>query len=261
MNYKKLVPEDSFIGQYLEYMSVVETAEAYDFWCALWAIGVESGRVVYVDRPNSPVYLNWYIILAAESGTTRKSTAVSAITRLLSRDGSMLLTGKTSPESLELMLHERSRQCKESAITFSVSELVTILGREGYMSAMPGLLTDLYDSPKLRTSPGTLKTGPLEQDLLRVLYLFKKNLESDQLLGPRNEMTETQLDLVNYLDQLPTKQKILDQSKYLKEGLKSLPVGTTHELLITIRSKHPSKQEKMTILYDVLHVSALMMER
>ena len=171
MNYKKLVPVDSFIGQYLEYMSVVETAEAYDFWCALWAIGVESGRVVYVDRPNSPVYLNWYIILAAESGTTRKSTAVSAITRLLDRDRSMLLTGKTSPESLELMLHERSRQCNESAITFSVSELVTILGREGYMSAMPGLLTDLYDSPKLRTSPGTLKTGPLEQHNVYINFL------------------------------------------------------------------------------------------
>lgn len=171
MNYKKLVPADSFIGQYLEYMSVVETAEAYDFWCALWAIGVECGRTVFVDRPNSSVFLNWYIILAAESGTTRKSTAVSSITRLLDSDGSLLLTGKASPEALELMLHERSRKCDQSAITISVSELVTILGKEGYMASMPGLLTDLYDSPKLRISPGTLKTGEMEQKNVYVNFL------------------------------------------------------------------------------------------
>ena len=171
MQYKKLVPEDSFIGQYLEYMSVVETAEAYDFWCAMWAIGVECGREVFVDRPNSSVYLNWYIILAAESGTTRKSTAVSSITRLLDSNRSMLLTGKTSPEALELMLHERSRKSGNAAITFSVSELVSILGREGYMSAMPGLLTDLYDSPKLRISPGTLKTGKMEQHNVYINFL------------------------------------------------------------------------------------------
>ena len=55
MSYKKLVPQNSFIGQYLEHMSYVETAEAYDFWCAMWAIGVECGHDVFVDRPNTPV--------------------------------------------------------------------------------------------------------------------------------------------------------------------------------------------------------------
>lgn len=171
MNYKKLVPEDSFIGQYMEYMSVVETASAYDFWCAMWGIGVECGRDVFVDRPNSPVYLNWYVILAAESGTTRKSTAVSSITRLISSDRQLLLTGKTSPEALEYLLHRESREHSRAAITFSISELVTILGREGYMSTMPGLLTDLYDSPAKRISPGTLKSGELQQENVYVNFL------------------------------------------------------------------------------------------
>ena len=62
----------------MDYMSYVETAESYDFWCAVWAIGDACGRRVYVDRPNIPVYLNWYIILAAESGSTRKSTAITS---------------------------------------------------------------------------------------------------------------------------------------------------------------------------------------
>jgi len=170
MNYKKLVPPDSFIGQYMQYMSCVETAESYDFWCAIWAIGVGCGRQVYVDRPNAPVYLNWYIILAAESGTTRKSTAISNIVDVV-KGTTYILGGKTSPESLELSLHERTRQTGNADCTFAISELVTILGREGYMSTMPGLLTDLYDCPTHRNSPGTLKSGEIIQKNVYVNFL------------------------------------------------------------------------------------------
>ena len=171
MNYRKLVPPDSFIGQYMQYMSVVETAESYDFWCALWALGTGVGRGVYVDRPNSPVYCNWYIILAAESGTTRKSTAIHSITRLVAGGEQMLLTGKTSPESLELLLHERTLQSGTASVAFAISELVTVLGREGYLHSMPGLLTDLYDCPEFRRSPGTLKSGEIIQKNVYVTFI------------------------------------------------------------------------------------------
>lgn len=170
MKYNNLVPEDSFIGQYMKYMSVVETAESYDFWCAMWAIGVRCGRNVFVDRPNSPVYLNWYIILAAESGTTRKSTAISSISAIV-RSTDTILAGKTSPESLEILLHESTRKGEGAIANFAVSELVTILGREGYMSTMPGLLTDLYDCAEERRSPGTLKSGEIIQRNVYVNFL------------------------------------------------------------------------------------------
>ena len=170
MNYKKFIKPDTFIGQYMEYMSYVETATSYDFWCALWAIGTGAGRGVYVDRPNSPVYLNWYIILAAEAGTTRKSTAISSISSLLGGTCT-LLTGKTSPIALELHLHDASAKDGAARAHFAVSELVTILGREGYMSTMPGLLTDLYDCHDIRKSPGSEKHGPLEQKNVYVTFL------------------------------------------------------------------------------------------
>ncbi len=170
MNFKKLIPLDSFIGQYMEYMSYLETAYSYDFWCALWALGVGVGRDVYVDRPNSPIRLNWFLVLAAEAGTTRKSTAISCISDVVARTNT-LLTGKTSPESLELYLHERSRKDGTATAHFAISELVTILGREGYMSTMPGLLTDLYDCKDHRDSPGTIKTGPLIHKNVYVTFL------------------------------------------------------------------------------------------
>jgi hypothetical protein len=154
----------------MKYMSVVETASSYDFWCAMWAIGVGCGRDVFVDRPNSPVRLNWYIILAAESGTTRKSTAINSISRVVS-DICPLLAGRTSSESLELFLHQRTLDTGRAEAHFAVSELVTVLGKEGYLTGMPGLLTDLYDCVELRTSPGTLKHGEITQRNVYVSFL------------------------------------------------------------------------------------------
>ena len=170
MNYKKFIPPNTFISEYMEYMSYVETAESYDFWCAMWAIGTGVGRGVFVDRPNSPVYCNWYIILAAESGTTRKSTAISSICTVV-KESNSLLTGKTSPVSLDLHLHDTSKETGNAVASFAVSELVTILGKEGYMSTMPGLLTDLYDCQEERLSPGTEKHGELIQRNVYVTFL------------------------------------------------------------------------------------------
>lgn len=175
MNYKKIVPSDSFIGRYLDYMSNIETPESYDFWCAMWALGVRVGKGMYVNRPHSPVFCNWYIILAAESGTTRKSTAVNTIARVVSdlsvSNPHSIITGKTSPEALEILLHEQTRDCGKAVASFAAPELATVLGREGYMSTMPALLTDLYECPEFRTNPGTLRSGMITQRDVYINFL------------------------------------------------------------------------------------------
>ena len=147
MRYAKLVADDTFIGQYMKHMSYVETAESYDFWCAVWAIGEQVGYDVYVDRPNSPVHLNWYVILTAESGTTRKSTAVISIANLL---GANHITRRIGPKNLEQYIHDNTISSGSGTATLMISELVTLLGKESHMNAMPGLLTDLYDCPAIR---------------------------------------------------------------------------------------------------------------
>ena len=154
----------------MKYMSVVETAESYDFWCAMWGIGVGCGRRVFVDRPNSPVYSNWYIILAAESGTTRKSTAIRSIKGIVTSDFP-LLTGKTSAEGLDILLHQRTIDHERAEAHFAVNELVTVLGKEGYLMSMPGTLTDLYDCDDLRTLPGTIKHGEITQKNVYVSFI------------------------------------------------------------------------------------------
>ena len=172
MNYKKLVPPDSFIGKYLQYHDNIETAEAYDFWCAVWLIGAASGRTIFVDRPHSPVHLNWYIVLAAESGVTRKSTAVRNALRMYNTiESASSITGKCTPESLEIRLHKDTLKSGNAATSIIAPEMVTVLGKEGYMQSMPGLLTDLYDCPAERITPGTVTTGVISMKNVYINFL------------------------------------------------------------------------------------------
>ena len=144
MEYNQIAPEGSYISNYMKYMNEVETATIYDFWCAVWTIGVGVGYDCYVNRPRVPVFLNWYLVLAASSGTTRKSTAVEsalAVVAETARAVNFELHGEYRPTPGRLTKYFD----KEREGYLAVPELVTVMGREPYMSGMPGALTDLYD--------------------------------------------------------------------------------------------------------------------
>lgn len=153
---------DTFIGAYLRHNEQSETPEVYDFWGAIWALGNIIGRRTHVNRPRAPVFLNWYIILVAESGTTRKSTAVrtaTEIVRVHMPATADIIEGKTTPEKLEITLGLQTLSHGQAQGVISISELVTFMGRDRSTMAMPGLLTDLYDSPLQRTAGGTVSGG------------------------------------------------------------------------------------------------------
>ncbi len=172
VKYNKLVPEGTFIDRYLRYSLPSETPYAYDFFTALWLISVAVGRGVIVDRPVAPVHLNMYCILVAESGVTRKSTAVRravGFARSLCGEGkNLLIESKITPEKLEFDLALQTIEHDQAHASIAIDELVKFLGREKSVEAMPTLLTDLYDSPSLRTGGGTLARG---RTTLRNVYL------------------------------------------------------------------------------------------
>lgn len=156
---------DTFIGRYMSQLQDQETPFAYDFWCALWLLSLAVGRGTVVARPKAPVYLNLYVILCAESGVTRKSTAVKHAERIASKflhkrdKHDMLVTTKMSPEAFTDHMHQMTQKFGEAHSAIAISELVTFMGKEKYVNAMPGLLTDLYDCPSSRSSKGTISRG------------------------------------------------------------------------------------------------------
>jgi hypothetical protein len=161
--FRDAVKEGTFLHRYLQYMAPLETPLAYDFWCGLWLLSNAIGRRIVVNRPKAPVFLNLYMVLCADAGTTRKSTAIrmcEAVYRAAGFDLSALtVTGSTTPEKLVEQLALRSGDGRDAMAGIIVSELVTFLGKEQYTVAMPGLLTDLYDCPTLRDY-SRLSSGP-----------------------------------------------------------------------------------------------------
>jgi len=165
VNYKKLIPADSFLGRYLQYSEQSETPHAFDFWTGCYLLSVALGRGIIVDRPMAPVYLNQFIVLVAESGVTRKSTAVRRATKFarhLCGVENPLVEAKITPEALEFRLACQSMEYGKAYCTIMIDEMVKFLGREKYVEAMPTLLTDLYDCPEIRTGGGNLTRGALD---------------------------------------------------------------------------------------------------
>jgi hypothetical protein len=152
--YREAVKEGTFLDKYLQYMSPLETPIAYDFWCGIWLLSNAIGRRMIVNRPKAPVFLNLYIVLCAEAGTTRKSTAIRMCERVYRAAGfhtdAVTVTGNITPEKLREQLALQTIEHNAASCGILVSELVTFLGKEQYAIAMPGLLTDLYDCPELR---------------------------------------------------------------------------------------------------------------
>lgn len=163
-DYWKAARQGSFVHTYMEGYKNVETATSYDFWGGCWLLSNAIGRELSVARPYAQVYLNLYTILCAEAGITRKSTAVRQATTILRRyhsdhdEAFSLITGGISPEALDEQMGRLTANYSQARVAISSSELVSLLGRERYTSALPGKLTDLYDCPALHTR-STVKGG------------------------------------------------------------------------------------------------------
>jgi len=176
LTYRDIVPADSFIGRYMSAMDAQETPRGYDFWCALWCMSVALGRSLVVARPRAPVHLNMYAILAAQSGVTRKSSAVRFASSIvqdyirLHAPWTFYVGGKTNADGLEIQLAQQTRNRDTADLCVCVSELVTFMGKDLVTMQLPGLMTDLYDCPAYRPSPGTVRSGT--RDLKNVYVNF-----------------------------------------------------------------------------------------
>ena len=164
----RVIPPNSFLGSYLTLQESLETPFWYDFWCGMWAISIAAGREYIVPRPRIPVHTNLYIIILAESGVTRKSTAISNIHKvasdagLLSSTRVLQISGPTSAAKLEVDLYTRFMAKQDCWFAIIASELVRVLDTGISARSLPGLLVDLYDCPKHRIASGNVARGTVE---------------------------------------------------------------------------------------------------
>jgi hypothetical protein len=174
LDYTKITRrDDSLLANYMRLYENVETSEAYDFWSGVWLLSSVLGRKITVARPQAPVFLNVYAILCAESGITRKSTAVSGAVELLNEWSSLhytplhVMSGGTTAEGLDKLMAVATAETGQSHVCITSSELVNLLGKERYNASLPGRLTDFYDCPAIYTR----QTAGLGRVDLRNIYV------------------------------------------------------------------------------------------
>src|SRR5882672_3535035 len=171
------VPSNTFIANYMEYMSDQETPTVYDLACALWVLSNVLGRSVIVDRPRAPVHLNLYVILVSESGIMRKSTSIRHATSLLrtfyeaTANPTQLVESKSTAGAILSELHAQSAEHNQAHMVFFASELAAAFGRGTGIGNLTALLTDLYDCPDVRSGGGSLAYGKSTNVVLKNVYM------------------------------------------------------------------------------------------
>ena len=160
VRYGTIAPRNSFLGAYMEYMHGHETPVIYDFWTGLWLLSTVVARRLYVARPRTPVPLNLYVMLCAESGTTRKSTAVTEAVSIYNKfhnKEALPHTDVNAPAAvseIEKSMAFTTREFGCASVIVNGSEGAIVLPRRN--SELPMHLTDWYDCPADRKN-GTIR--------------------------------------------------------------------------------------------------------
>lgn len=165
MNFRNLVKDGTFIADWMDRNARLETAHQYDFWSALWLLSFIVGRRAHVPRPLTPLYLNMLILFVSESGVGRKSTSITLATNLAQKLVDLeivsptLLSGSTTSEQFDEVLHKLSTERGSAEVGIAISEMARFLGRTAATRSLPITITDLYDCPDKRVIFGTKKEG------------------------------------------------------------------------------------------------------
>jgi hypothetical protein len=155
--FRRLLPQDGFVGDYMVYTDRQESPGSFHFWTGITILSACLQRRVWVCKGIYNVYPNLFTILVAPSGRCRKTRAMSLGVELIDGfDWLNLIADKTSPEAMleALMVGTKtmSEEVKgmhgpavDSTGFITIPELAVFLGKENYNSGMTNLLTDLYD--------------------------------------------------------------------------------------------------------------------
>lgn len=161
-NLLQYIKKDTFIYKYMEYCNDLETAQDFDFWGALWIVSMLCNRNVVIDRPNSPLFSNFYITLIAESGIARKSTAINFAKDILEKlidktDNIDIITSNTSIHKFNYILTKSSTLSNKCLLAVNCPEFITFYKNKNIIECF----TDLYDCPKERKGYGTFTNGDI----------------------------------------------------------------------------------------------------
>jgi hypothetical protein len=180
-----LVPQGTWIADFVESMRGIETPTLFCLWSALWTLSAATVREVGLAwLEEEPLFPNLYVFIVAPAGRCHKTTAISHAAKVLdklhhefpgaqfaatrSADDAFLremtkfawVTSRTTAEGFEVLLvtdadnpegipipHSRGIDAvrRGAQMTICAGQLNTFLNKSKYTSNMVDTLTELYD--------------------------------------------------------------------------------------------------------------------
>lgn len=162
--FRHLIPNTGFIGNYMQYTDKQESPGSYHFWVAMGILGSIIQRRAWISKGMYNIYPSMYIVLVAPSGKCRKSRAISmGIDLIKDFDFVNIIADKTSPEALlealqsgtGNMINSQKGKGTNTSVNLNLdnsgiikaTELQVFMSKQTYNADMIGLLTDLFDCP------------------------------------------------------------------------------------------------------------------
>lgn len=143
--------KDGIIPNICKYCSETEIPSLYALWVGISTISAILGRRCCIEFGYEAVYPNTFIILVAESGTCRKSSAIRVAKRFLKevKPSVNLLSQKMTPEALiDALAGNKAEEDKIIMTAEGIAvadELTTLVDRNAVKSGLTNLMTNLYD--------------------------------------------------------------------------------------------------------------------
>jgi len=143
----------NFLKKYVSILEGTEVPPRFSIWCGISAISAMLERRIWLDMGIYHIFPNMFIILVAESGRARKSTAVKATKTLLYAvdPGPKLIAQKITPEALISSLRLVRKEDKDKKMQQScggiiiADELMTLINKKSYEAGLASLLIPFYD--------------------------------------------------------------------------------------------------------------------
>lgn len=146
LDWKKLVPEDTFLSEYMKACTIDDVPEEFHFWSGLIALGLAVGRDVRLFDL-SPIYANIFVCTLGRSGSG-KSKARGHLDKLLIKalpykhddPNSKGARRVNTPASAEVMIHAFSKPIPDPMDLKRISHYASIRGMIDFneLSALVG---------------------------------------------------------------------------------------------------------------------------
>lgn len=151
-----IVPPDSMLREYIEFVQVSEAPDTFHLFCLLSVMSHLVGRRVWFQLGTKPIFPMLSVFLVSPAGQARRSSAIKLALDLGREAGASVIQDQMTPEGLVATLQTRS------SLLVVADEAATLLSKREYMGDMPAMLCTLLDAPDAyqRTLKGTFVSIP-----------------------------------------------------------------------------------------------------